>query len=115
MFQRLGLKRDPFQPVYETELYWESPGRLAQRRAAAQVLAQGRGLWIHGLVAFALGVAAIVVFRDAPTDLQNSMGEVLSTLCGLIFGVNGNRWRAERLMRKGYRPPEQFPAPCVIE
>lgn len=43
-----GLPRDPFAPVYDGGLYWESPERAASRRVCGEFLRSGRGVWVSG-------------------------------------------------------------------
>lgn len=48
MHRALGLGRDPFAPVADGELYWESPDRAAARDDATRFLRAARGVWVRG-------------------------------------------------------------------
>ncbi len=48
MYRALGLTRDPFAPVCDDLLFWESPARARFRRRAVEAVARGRGVWLAG-------------------------------------------------------------------
>jgi len=73
-----------------------------------------KGLWVQAAVVLVVAVAVAVVFWDAPAEMRQSLAAALGAVCAFVFGVNGNRWRAKRLVRRGYLQPEHVPAPQVL-
>ena len=48
LWKALGLSRDPFAPVADGPLYWETPERARAREQAVEALAAGRSVFLRG-------------------------------------------------------------------
>jgi hypothetical protein len=48
MYRLFGLGRDPFAPVSDGALFWETPERAEVRARLSRLLAEGRGAWLWG-------------------------------------------------------------------
>ena len=48
LWKALGLSRDPFAPVADGPLYWETPERARAREQALEHLAAGRSVFLRG-------------------------------------------------------------------
>jgi len=48
MHRLFGLGRDPFAPVSDGALFWETPERAEVRARLCRLLAEGRGAWVRG-------------------------------------------------------------------
>ncbi len=48
MYRLFGLGRDPFAPVSDGALFWETPERAEVRERLLRLLAEGRGAWLRG-------------------------------------------------------------------
>jgi hypothetical protein len=93
MLQQFGLTKDPFAPVWDGALFWETPERAEARKRILAALGEGRGVWVRGpsgsgrgtLLArlsaelAAQGVPVLRPATDAPTDGLAFLTELADT------------------------------------
>jgi hypothetical protein len=59
-------------------------------------------MWLLGLGVFAALVILQVVLGNPSTGSDDALVNLLSFAAAIIFGVNGNKWRASYLLSHGY-------------
>ncbi len=68
MYRPFGLARDPFAPVWDGPLYWETPERSLAREKAMGALCAGRGVWLRGSEGAGRGTFLCRLAEDAALD-----------------------------------------------
>ncbi len=107
MYRLFGLGRDPFAPVSDGALFWETPERADVRARLLRLLAEGRGAWLRGpagsgretllaRVAEDLAVAGTTVLWLGDRWCEEA-GDFLEALGSVAVGAEASSARTDRV------------------